>query len=43
MFNHNYPYLLGKAGFKIFKSESTQADPDNPNSKSELLSIIAYL
>jgi hypothetical protein len=43
MFNHNYPYLLERAGFKIFRSLSNPAEPDNPENKKKLHSIIAYL
>jgi hypothetical protein len=43
MFNHNYPYLLKKAGFNIFEMLSSPANPDDALNKSKLLSVIAYI
>jgi len=43
MFSHNYPFLLEKSGFRMYKSVSNPAEPGNPENKNQLLSIITYL
>jgi hypothetical protein len=43
MFSHNYPWILQKLGYTIFKFESASAEPGNPENKNQLLSIIAYI
>ena len=43
MFNHNYPYLLEKAGYSVYALKSAAIETYDGNRHHQSLSIIAYL